>query len=201
MRTVFIVISTILTTASVVPYIIDTFKRRTKPRLVSWFTWALLAAISAVASFSDHQYPAAILSLFGVAQCGAVFILGLLYEGERGISRFDIGCQIAAFAGLGLWAVFNTPALAIWAVIAIDMVGSLPTLRHAWRKPEEETLSTFLLSGTAPVFTVFAATSFQVTSVANPIWLILINYSIVLTILVSRRREQKLHYMNQKIHS
>jgi len=176
MKTVFIIISSILTIAATLPYIVDILKRKTKPRIVSWFTWSLLTAISAAASFSDRQWAAGILSLSASVECMAVVILGLRY-GNREFALFDIACQVGALIGLLLWFIFNSPAIAVIAGILIDLIGSLPTLKHAWEKPAEETWITFMLSGLGAVFTVFAATTTRITALANPLYLVVINFA------------------------
>lgn len=174
-KTLFIIISSLLTVACTLPYIIDVLRQKTKPRIVSWLNWSLLSAIAGAASFSDHQYAAAVLSFSATIETMIVVILGWKY-GDRTIAKFDIYCQIAALIGLILWFVFNSPALAVIASVGIDLVATLPTLKHAWEKPYEETTITFALAGMAAVFTVAAAKEARITSLANPIYLIFINF-------------------------
>ena len=131
MTTIFIIISSILTIVAVIPYIRDIIKKKTKPRIVSWFNWSLLAGISAAASYAAHQYPAAILSTFGAIECLIIVFLGFKH-GDKHLELFDIGCQIGALTGLILWWIYNSPAIAIVAAILIDFIAGLPTLRHAW---------------------------------------------------------------------
>lgn len=174
MRTAFIVISSLLTVIATLPYILDVIRRKTKPREVSWLNWSLLSGIAGAASFSDHQYAAAVLSFSGTVETLAVVVLAWRYS-DKSIARFDIGCQIAAIIGLILWFVFNSPAIAVIASVTIDLIATLPTIRHSWQKPHEETWITFLLAGVAAVFTVAAAKAVKITSLANPIYLIVIN--------------------------
>ncbi len=174
-ETLFIIISSLLTVACTLPYIIDVLRQKTKPRIVSWLNWSLLSAIAGAASFSDHQYAAAVLSFSATIETMIVVILGWKY-GDRTIAKFDIYCQIAALIGLMLWFVFNSPALAVISSVGIDLVATLPTLKHAWEKPHEETTITFALAGVAAVFTVAAAKEARITSLANPIYLIFINF-------------------------
>jgi hypothetical protein len=174
MKTAFIVISSILAIVNILPYIRDVYLKKTKPRIVSWFTWSLLTAIASAASFSDRQYASAILTLLASMETLTVVILGWRY-GDRKFAPFDIGCQIAAIIGLMLWLVFNSPAIAIIASICIDIIATLPTLKHSWEKPHEETAITFLLGSVAAVFTVMAANSHKITAVAFPAYLVVGN--------------------------
>lgn len=187
MTTIFIIISSILTVAAVIPYIRDILRRKTKPRVVSWFTWSLLGGISAAASFAAHQYPAAILSTFSGIECLTIVILGFK-NGDKHFELFDVGCQIGAFVGLILWWIYNSPAIAIVAAILIDFIAGLPTLRHAWRRPNEETWTTYALSGLGAAFTLAAVNDYMITSAANPIYLVLINATFTAVILFRRKQ-------------
>jgi hypothetical protein len=185
MKTAFIVISTLLTIVCTLPYILDVLKKKTNPRVISWFNWSLLSAIAGTASLSDHQYAAAILSFSATVETMIVVILGWKY-GEKEITRFDIGCQLAALGGLVLWFIFNSPAIAVIASVSIDLVATLPTIKHSWQKPHEETWITFLLAGVAALFTVAAAKEVRITSLANPIYLVFINF-LLAGILIAKR--------------
>jgi hypothetical protein len=189
MKTAFIVASSVVTLSATVPYILDILKKKTKPRVVSWFTWFLLTGISAAASFSAHQYPAAILSTTASIECLAIVFLGLKY-GNKDFTKFDISCQIAAVVGLFLWWIFNSPAIAIIAAIVIDLVASLPTLKHAWERPQEETWITFALSGLGAALTLGAVSHFMVTSAASPIYLVLIN-GLMTSVILFRKNQLK----------
>lgn len=195
MTTILIVLSSILTILCGIPYIIDIVKRKTKPRVVSWFTWAILTLIAGFASFSDQQYAAAVLSFSATFEVLLICILGLIYNGDRSISRFDIICQILAIIGFVLWMVFNSPSIAIVFVIVIDVIASLPTIKHAWEKPHEETWITFLGAGIAALFALLAAESFTVTGVANPIYLVIVNFLLFGIITL------RLEAANRKFHS
>src|SRR5436190_23007877 len=98
MKTLFIVISSILAIVNILPYLRDVYRRKTKPRIVSWFNWSLLTGIGCAASFSDHQYASGILLFLASVETLMVVILGYKY-GDRRIEIFDIDCQLAAIVG------------------------------------------------------------------------------------------------------
>ncbi|HSX08087.1 MAG TPA: hypothetical protein VLG11_04300 [Candidatus Saccharimonadales bacterium] len=189
MKTALIIISTILTIVSVIPYIRETLNGKTKPRIVTWFTWSLLTAIACAASYSDKQYPSAILMFFATIEALSVALLGLKH-GDRKIARFDIVCQVAAIVGIILWLIFNSPTIAVAAAVTIDLVGALPTLKHAWQKPGEETAITFALAGIGGLCTVLAAANWKITAVAYPLYIFLINIVIV-AFIIGRTRHAK----------
>ncbi len=183
MKEVLIVLSGIITIGAAIPYMIAIVRGKTKPRVVSWFTWTLITAIASAASFADHQYPAAILSLCAAVETLMVVILGLKH-GDRKFERVDIICQIGAIVGVVLWLVFNSPAIAVVASLVIDLVGCIPTLIHAWQKPHEETWLTFLLSAIGGGITLLVAGNWKITAIAYPVYILLINIIIALFIVV-----------------
>jgi len=180
------ILSGVLVAGSAVPYVIEIIKGKTKPRIVSWFTWSLLMAIALAASLADHQYPAALLLAFDMIGTLSVVVLGWRH-GDRKVERFDIICQAAALLGVALWFVFKSPAIAVLATVAIDFVGSLPTLKHSWQKPYEETALTFLLSAAAGLCTVLIANSQKVTAIAYPLYIFGIN--VLLSVIIFARHK------------
>lgn len=179
---IFIILSSVLTIASTIPYLVEIVRGKTKPRVVSWLTWSVLTAIAGLASFSDGQYPAAILMLFATIETLLIVILGWKH-GDRKVERTDVICLIGAAVGIVLWQIFNSPAIAVIATITIDLVGGIPTILHSWKKPHEETWITFFLAMLGGVFTVLAIDAWTVTSVAYPLYLVIINFTYVAILL------------------
>ena len=83
-----VVLSTLLSAASTVPYLVATAKRQTRPRVVTWLTWALLTAVGGAASASVGDYPSAAFSFIGTVVTSAVVVAGLRY-GDRTFGRLD----------------------------------------------------------------------------------------------------------------
>ena len=175
-RAILVVLSSVLSIVAVWQYIFETVKGRTKPRIVSWFTWSLLTGIAAFASWSDHQYPAAILAASAMIETLLVVIVGFRY-GDRKFTRLDVVCQTSALLGLAAWWFFDSPEIAVLATVVVDFVGSIPTFVHSWKSPHEETWSAFLLSALGALATILAAQKWQVTAVAYPAYLFIVGIS------------------------
>lgn len=175
-----------LTASAIVPYARNILRGATKPRLVTWCTWGLLSAITSAAAFRDGQVPAGILAGIGAAGCAVILLLGW-HKGIRQFGRLDIVCQIGALVGLGLWFTFDSPALAVITMTAIDLIGGIPTIIHSWKLPGEETWITYLLTGLAGFVTVVAAENWQVTAILMPAYLFLFN--IILTAVIILRKK------------
>ncbi len=186
MRETVAVISGIIIFASAIPYIIDIIKGKTKPNVVSWFTWTLIAAIGTGAAWSEGAITSAILS--GADTVGILIITLLaLRFGLRHYTLFDVACQVVALIGLGLWFITSEAWVALAIAVAVDVVALLPTLRHSWRKPHEETWSTFALSAFAAALVVVTVPELSFVALAYPVYLVLGNAAPTAVILYRRR--------------
>jgi hypothetical protein len=182
------VLSGLVSFIGIAPYLIDVLRGKTKPRVASWLVWAVLTGIATTASFSDGQYPAAILAACMTLSCILVVVLGLIKNGHVSLERFDVICLVLSLVGLVLWQVLNSPSIAILAVVMIDAIAALPTLRHAWKAPHEETLMEFLMAGLASCITLYAAGSWQPTAVAYPLYIIVFDLTVAGLLIYGRRR-------------
>ncbi len=175
MYNVLAILGSLVAAAGTVPYIIETVQKKAKPRVVSWFTWALLTGLAGAAALADGQIAAALFAFAGTLATSAVVIAGWRY-GDRSFTKLDIACMVGVAAGLALWLSFDSPALAIWGAIVIDLVGFVPTYVHAWKKPNEETPLFFAMAGAGGLLSTIAAVpvgGWTVTSVAYPLYVAL----------------------------
>lgn len=189
MFTLLAILGSLVALAGTVPYVIETAQKRAKPRIVSWFTWALLTGLAGAAALADGQLAAALFAFAGTLATGSVVAVGWRY-GDRSLARLDILCLAGVVAGLVLWLTFDSPALAIWGSIVIDFVGFVPTYVHAWQKPKEETPIFFALAGLGGLLSTIAAVpagGWTVTSVAYPLY-VAISMASCLAILLLRTK-------------
>ncbi len=186
MKTTFLVIAGVLTVISALPYIIDILKNKTKPNPVSWLTWTILGVVGAYAAYSAGEVNTAIFSLTTSAETLIIVILGY-FKSKFKYEKFDIYCQVGALSGLLLWWIFDSPLLAIFAVIIIDFIGALPTLRHCLKKPFEETWQAFAIASIGGFFAILSLHQYNLASFSYPIYIFLINIVYVLFIIRGRK--------------
>jgi uncharacterized membrane protein YdcZ (DUF606 family) len=193
-KTLFLILAAIITVGSVIPYARDILKGKTKPNIVSWITWTLITGIATAAEIAGHQYFTAIFTGSAVVETALVVFLGLKY-GFVKYTRFDVACQLGAIVGLILWQIFNSPTIGVVASVTIDLIGVLPTLRHTWQKPNEETWFTFALASIGAAFSIFSLSHFNVISLTYPVYIVLINI-VIASLIVDRQRA---HHQSQHI--
>ncbi len=185
MKDVALVLSALISILCVVPYCLDIIKHKTKPNLVSWITWTLLTGIVMAAQIAEGEYRAAVFSAGLTAATGLVVVLGL-WHGYVKYTQFDVICQMLAVLGIILWQVFDDPLIALYVSIGVDFIGLLPTLRHSWQKPFEETWQTFAIGALAPVFGFFALDNFSQLNTSYLIYVLLADIALTTTILYRR---------------
>ncbi|MBC7707792.1 hypothetical protein H7Y63_01050 [Polaromonas sp.] len=186
LRNALLVISSIILVTSTVPYLLDIIKKKTKPRVVSWFNWGILGAVAGAAALADGQVPAAVLSFASVIEVMLVVILGLCY-GDRRFQKIDLFCQVGAAIGLALWFALDSPLTAIVIITLVDFIAAIPTYLHIWRAPEEETLAAFILACLASGIALATVTSLALTGLVYPIYLFAAN-ALMAGLIVVRRR-------------
>lgn len=198
MKEVFAWIGPILTIVALLPYIIDVVRKKTKPNIVSWFTWTLLTSIATAAAFAAGEPEAAFLTLANAIGTFTIVLLGLK-NGIAKLSLFDIACQVGAITALVAWLVLDLPIIAIAGVVFIDFLGVLPTIRHSWVSPEEETWQTFALSTIAPVFTIASISMFNFENLLYPLYLLIAD-GLVMVIIIYRRKQQGISLSRKTTH-
>ena len=170
-----------------VPYFRDLLAGKTKPHAFSWLIWGVLNAVAFAGAVHDKGgagawsvglTAVALFTIFGIA----------LKKGEKDIKPFDWACLIGSGLSLVLWAITSEPLTAIILITVIDALGFLPTVRKSWRKPHQETLSTFALNTLKYLLVVLALESYTWVTTLFPLSLVVMNGLFVL-MLVMRRRQ------------
>ncbi|MBL8159122.1 hypothetical protein JNJ66_01565 [Candidatus Saccharibacteria bacterium] len=162
----------LINSGGMVPYALQTMRGRTKPRLVTWSVWTVLATIAAIASGMTGDLQSSFFAGMTALTCGMVAAAGMRY-GDRSVEIIDWVSIVLVAIGLVLWYIFNSPAVAVIAVIIIDLIGYIPTYRHAWRRPFEETISTYFyiaIGGIMATGAALLAGGFSVTGIAYPLY-------------------------------
>lgn len=186
MKNFFLVLSAVITIVSVLPYARDILKGTTKPNIVSWITWTLLTGIATAAEIAAHEYVAAIFTSSAVLETATIVFLGVKHGYVR-YTTFDTVCQIAAIVGIVLWQLFNSPAIGVVASVTIDFIGALPTVRHSWRSPDEETWQAYTMAGLGGAFAIAALSTHNWISLPYAVYIVGIN-ALLSLIIISRRQ-------------
>lgn len=182
MPNVWLTISVCLSIISVIPYARDILRGQSKPNIASWLVWTAITGVATLVQFAAGETTTAIVTLAATLESLTIVILGLRY-GYAEFGRFEWLCLAGALVGLLIWLVFHQAVLAVLLMVLIDLVGSLPTYRHSWRQPFEETWLTYLMAGLAGLFGILAIPTLSTLSLAYPIYLAAMNLAVVAVVL------------------
>lgn len=187
MHSFFLALSVVSLVGSVVPYIIDVLRGKTKPNIVTWITWTLLTLVATIAEIAAGEYVTATVTAASALSTLSVVILGLKY-GHAKYSRFDAACQTGVLFGFVLWYIFDSPLAAVWMALSIDFVGALPTIRHSWLQPHEETWVTFAISSFGALFAILALGNYNLVNLSYPLYLLIMDTVIAGVIIYRQKR-------------
>ncbi len=182
------ILSGALSVLGFIPYVVDTLRRRTKPERASWLIWSVLGSIA----FFSQVYEEATHSLwFAGVQVGGtilIFLLSIRFGAHGYMSRRNRVIFACAFAGLVLWYFTETAVYALAVTISVSLLGGAVTVLKAYREPETETLSTWVLALVASVCAVLSVGAVDWVVLAYPLYLLALYAAIVGAILMGQAR-------------
>ncbi len=188
------IISVVLAVVGYIPYYRNIFKGLTKPHPFTWFGFALLNGITFVAQVVTGGGAGAWVTLVTTFGTLGIFFLSIT-KGEKDITRFDVICFVGALLSIVAWKLTNNPLSAVIIVVIADVLTFLPTYRKAYLRPHQETVTLYIMSTIKYVVSIFALTTFTLTTALFPVSIALANLLIVI-ILVTRRM-----YISKTSHS
>jgi hypothetical protein len=181
------IIAASLVFVAYIPYLRDIFKGKTKPHPYSWFVWGfntvLIFALQISHGAGAGAYTTATVTLMSFFVCA----LGIKY-GTKDIKLIDTICLILAIIAAIIWLFAKEPTFSAILLVFIDMLGFAPSVRKAWNKPGEETLSLWTLNSFRHALSIVALQSYSIITVINPGAWAVANFAFSI-ILVSRRRK------------
>lgn len=164
-------------------YIKDTIKGKTKPNRITWLMWSIAPIIATFAAFSEGVTWTIIPTFMAGFGPLLVFISSFVNKKSYWkLSKIDYICGAFSVLALILWALTSKASIAIVFSILSDLTASIPTLIKAWKQPETESTAPFSAGLFAQFTALFAIKSWSFAELAFPIYLVLINIVLILTI-------------------
>ncbi len=173
-----------------IPYAWATVTGRVRPNKVSWLLWSIAPAIVFFAALSKGwtwgQFPV----LIYFSSTALIFLCSFINrKAYWAIGRFDFICGVVSLLTLIVWAMTKNPNLAIALAIVADILASVPTLVKSWQYPETESCEPFAAGVFNAATSFFAMSIWNFTSLAFPIYLMVVNG--LLAIIVLRKKWMK----------
>ncbi|WP_454194061.1 hypothetical protein [Nocardia sp. Marseille-Q1738] len=145
----------------------------TRPRIASWAAWCTANTVFAVVAYLEGAHLAAGINAAAAAMNAAVIAAGITRgSGLRPEDNIDWACLIASIACVMVTVGVSEKAFGALFAICANLIATVPTLRHAWSKPHEETWQTFAANACANslgLMGVLMVSGFEFTSIAGPL--------------------------------
>jgi hypothetical protein len=184
------IIASILALAYAVPYIIDIIKGKTQPHLYSWFVWTLLQVVGSFAHFSHGGGYGSWSLAVGAFCCFVIFLLSFKY-GTKNITRFDFICLTLSILTIFLYFGIQNAILAVIAIVIVDCIAFLPTMRKGYEEPYTETVSAFQILALSNFISLFALQTYSFITVFYTLVLLFTNTFMILILLYRRNKVAK----------
>lgn len=173
--------------ASYVPYFRDIFLNKTKPHLFSWFVWGIISGTAFFLQREAGSGPGTwAIGLSSVA-CFSITILAFFRRGFKA-ALFDWLALLGALSGIILWQLIDNQLLAIILISLADFLAFTPSFKKAYYKPEEETLSTWIVSALKFALILLATETYSYLTIIYPLSLVLSNGSFSVMLFIRRRK-------------
>jgi hypothetical protein len=168
-------------------YVIQTFRGRARPNLVTWGLWTAAPLIAfggqvtgGVGLQSVLAFAAGIIPLLVVI--AALMRRNTIWK----IGKLDIVCGVLSVLALVGWLVTRANDLAITLAIAADALAAAPTLIKSYRNPESESPWAYVGTFAGAVITVLTINVWSFRQFAFPIYLIGLNSTLAFLVLKPR---------------
>ncbi len=175
-----------------IPYIIDSYRRKTIPHRFAWFIFLVISIIS----FASQYALGARASLFfaGWFICNNVIIFSLSMRkngGYGGVTTINIIGLVMALIGIVLWVTLSSPLAALLSVLAAEIIGALMIVIKIYKHPGSETLIMWALGTVASGLNILAVGKLDFALLSFPVYLFVANIAIVSAALLGTRAGHK----------
>jgi hypothetical protein len=183
--------SAVLSIAAYLPYARDTLNSKTRPKRASWLIWSVLSSIALLSQIAEG---ASSSLWFMAVQClGTVmiFILAVSRSDDALFTTENKYILSAAALGLVFWALSDSAVYALAMTIIVSALGSVLTIFKAYKAPETETISTWLLFFVSSGLALAAIGTMDWILLAYPLYLFCLYGLIVAAMLMGRMQNSQ----------
>lgn len=187
MKELLAIVATILIVVAYVPYIRDILKGKTRPHVYTWFVSGLVTFIAFGLQLSDGAGWGAVPTFVAALAGFMIFILSFSQSKRATITRSDTFFFVMALAATALWLIADQPVLSVIIVTLVDILAFVPTFRKSWQKPDQETLSTYLVNMLRFSISTIAVQHYSFVTVLYPLSQVFVDGFFTLYLLLRRR--------------
>ena len=180
------IIAVVLAFVAYIPYFLDILKKKSIPHPYSWLIWGLTSflifGLQMAHGGGAGAYTTATVGFISLL----VAILAFRNGAKQAITSQDTIIFIIAIIAALLWLLVDQPVISVSLLVGADILGIIPSIRKAWHKPHEETLSMWLINTGRHGISIFALQQYNFITLLNPLAWVVAN-GVFSLILIARR--------------
>lgn len=190
LSTLFACLGVSVTLYGVFAYLKGIIKDGTQPRMASWIAWCTANTVFTIVAFGEGAWLA--VGINGISSVTNAIIIGTSLK--KGVKLkpddwIDWACLTSSIFCVIVTVISPVKELGAITAMLANAIATIPTLRHAWSKPHEETWQFFAANvgaGSISVLGVVMATGLTFGSIAGPLMVFIGNSSMLIITLVRR---------------
>lgn len=183
-KAIFGIFSSVFILIGGIPYLIDIYKKKAHPHVLSWIGWAFITALGAFAMMAEGSTWVVAILFANTFLCLSVVVYSLFKK----VGVWSTGVYDFVFFGLGLlgltlWQVLDIPTIALVSAIIADLFFGLPTVIKTYKDPSTETPFVWVTATISGLLSLFAAQAFVFHEIAYPLYLFIFDTTVLLLVL------------------
>ena len=156
-----------------IPYTIDIIKWKTIPHFYTWFLWLILTTSTGFIQYFNNWW-AWTWTTFSTAFMCLIILIISIWKCEKEITIWDKISFLLAIIAIIFWLFIKNDLIAISLITFIEAMAFYPTIRKSFKKPFEETLSTYIIASFRALISIFALTEINSITIMYPLFLVFI---------------------------
>lgn len=188
-KQIFLIVSIVVGLISPLIGIYSILKGIYKPQRMTRVIFLIITFLSFATLLAQGDRIAVALAFTQFIGSMIIFLLSFKF-GMGGYSRFDVIVLSGAIITLLIWKTTENPTLALYASIATDFIGLLPTIIKTYKKPHTEDPRFYLSDTLASLFSILALKTYLLQDVAYPVYIFIANGLLIIIILLRRKNLQ-----------
>lgn len=189
-KIIFAALAIIIGEAAFIPYIVDVWKKKTKPNLFTWLIWAITQGTATAGLIFGGGGIGSIPMILSVGSTLLVIALSIR-SGSKNIHKSDVFIFLVALSAIFVWWQLDNPLIAVLMVSGIDGIGYIPTFRKSYRKPWTETAGSWTAFAVADAFAILALENYNLLTVSYLATIATANLLLAIYLFARRRSVKK----------
>lgn len=188
MKEILGIIAVMLGFLSVIPYILDMYRGKSKPHIFTYIIWTIVTTLAFLGQLASGAGPGAWTTGFMAGLTLLILLLSIKY-GTKDITRWDTIFLITGLLAIIPWLLTHNPTISVLIATAVDICGFFPTIRKTLNDPSSESVLAWELNLLRHAVSLFALNSIVVATYIYPLALLFMSAIVVYIILRGKRQQ------------